>query len=173
MADFHLKIWDDEYEKITYYSVCWDNNSSLEIDKFIDTFNDAQSNYYNDFEQIMDLIADIGDNGIRPNLFRPENAALALPPKNTALLKFGTYNFSLNRLRLYCFYIENIVVLFNGGIKTAQTAQNSPSLSLKFQEANIFAQRLDKAFNDKIIVVNSAKRRIEWSNAPDDDVIIL
>lgn len=48
---------------------------------------------------------------------------------------------------------ENIVVLFNGGVKDAATNSES-SLHVKWQEACLFARKIDRAIIDKDIIVN-------------------
>lgn len=56
-------------------------------------------------------------------------------------------------LRLFCYRISvGIVVLFNGGIKSAETTQESNDLSLKFYEAQTFVGKIEDAINHKMIL---------------------
>jgi len=77
-------------------------------------------------------------------------------------------------LRLYALRVNNrndLVILFNGGIKSAQTNQNSKDLNLKWIEACQFAKRIEEAFRDKEIIIDSKKRKI--LSAYGDDEILL
>jgi hypothetical protein len=65
-------------------------------------------------------------------------------------------------LRLYCYRVtEQIVVVFNGGVKDAATAQASKGLRIKFYEAQHFVQRLESALREKTIWVSANERYLE------------
>lgn len=156
MGTFAVKIWYDEGKMCTFYSVSLDvddDDGEAEVDKFFDKYLVEGGSYNDEASLILNLlmtpIADV--YGATSDFFnRLENHATALPPKITKLTKgieevsvFGI-NFPL---RLYCLKIsESLVVLFNGGIKNAGTAQES-DLSFKFQEAQVFAQKITKALS--------------------------
>jgi hypothetical protein len=61
-------------------------------------------------------------------------------------------------LRLYCLRLsEKVVVLFNGGIKSAQTAQDSKDLRMKFFEAQTFAKRILEAISANEIYIKDSQ----------------
>lgn len=70
------------------------------------------------------------------DLFRPERICIALPPKRK-------YLDETIDLRLYCHWVsKNVVILFNGGIKTANFAQDCPNVSRHFYNAQSWAKQL-------------------------------
>lgn len=63
-------------------------------------------------------------------------------------------------LRLYCLRLSSsCVILFNGGEKTSQKAQDGKT-SMTFHEANIFADKILKAFAEKEIKLCEREREI-------------
>lgn len=95
--------------------------------------------------------------GALEDFFRFENAAQALPPSGTYQVEDLYINFGNFPLRLYCLRIsETLVVLFNGGEKTADTAQRGKT-SMAFQEANIFAKRILDALIKKTFTLPLTK----------------
>jgi hypothetical protein len=60
------------------------------------------------------------------------------------------------------------VVLFNGGIKSAQTNQGSKDLNLKWIEACQFAKRIEEALRNKEIVIDNKKRKILSDNGDEE-----
>jgi hypothetical protein len=70
------------------------------------------------------------------DLFRPERICVALPPK-------GKYLDDAIDLRLYCHWVsKNVVILFNGGIKTSNNAQDCPNVSSHFYNAQSWTKQL-------------------------------
>jgi len=71
-------------------------------------------------------------------------------------------------LRLYCMALnEELVILFNGGIKDAQTAQESSDvISAKLYEANGFAKRILQAIQTGEIVVHG-RTLTDYAGRPD------
>jgi len=79
-----------------------------------------------------------GDNieGASFGLFRQEGLCVALPPQ-------GKYLEETIDLRLYCHWVsENIIILYNGGIKTTRTAQDCPNVSRHFYNAQSWTKQL-------------------------------
>lgn len=77
-------------------------------------------------------------------------------------------------MRLYALRINNrsdLVVLFNGGIKSAQTNQGSRELNLKWIEACRFAKRIEEALRNKEIIVDNKRRKILTDNG-DEEVFL-
>jgi hypothetical protein len=62
------------------------------------------------------------------------------------------------------------VVLFNGGEKTADTAQGGKT-SMVFQEANIFAKRIMEALINKDIYITANQREFRYYNGSDEIII--
>lgn len=158
MNTFAVKIWYDEASICTFYTVRWvydDVDTASETDKFFDTYAISGHTYEESAYQLFRLITEsIGNKyGATDDFFdRAENKAQALPPKPKQLveeIKDLGNNFPL---RLYCYRItEKIVVLFNGGIKNAHSAQESENLSMKFYEAQTFVKKIEDALQSGMI----------------------
>ena len=124
-------------------------------------------------QELIQLITQVIGNkyGAKQAFFnRQENKAVALPPKGTfAEVKIQS-NFPF---RLYCYRInENIVILFNGGLKTAQKVADCPDLSMKFRDAQIFVKAIEEGFYEKFIEVDEKKRCIV-STDKNNEIIYL
>ncbi len=53
---------------------------------------------------------------------------------------------------MYCLRAnENVVILFNGDIKTTQYPQDCPNVKLHFKQANQLTKAIDAAFREKEI----------------------
>jgi hypothetical protein len=176
---FELEIWYDEGKACSFYTVRYstdnDDNSS-ETDKFFDKYADPEHPFENEAFQLFSLITkSIGDKyGASDDFFdRTENAAQALPPKpkiRVQEIKILGTNFPL---RLFCYRISNeIVILFNGGIKDAGTAQESEDLSMKFYEAQNFVKRIERALRDEMIIVTNDDSRHLQSFDGSDNMIL-
>ena len=106
-----------EFEKIKYYTIQIENEDRSETQKFVDRFKESE--YRFEFEVIFYHIKKMGEKrGADERFFRYEREAHALPPY---------FEGEGGNLRLYCIRISNdIVILGNGGVKTADTYQDSP-----------------------------------------------
>ena len=122
---------------------------------------------------VLDSVGD--DHGAIDTLFnRFENEVVGLP--NKGLVTTGEFMFLYPDfpLRLYALRINNrkdIVILFNGGIKTAATNQQSKSLNLKWIEACAFARRIEEAIRNKEIIIDGKNRKI-IGHDPSDQIIL-
>ena len=93
----------------------------------------------------------MGERGARPEWFRHEGAANALPPPPQYLSSDGK-----TAMRLYCIrFNRSIVFLLNGGVKTMRTAQQCPIVSPYFAQANRISSALDQAMLDGDIKLDS------------------
>lgn len=165
MNTFAVEIWYDEASICTFYTVRWvvdDVNITSETDKFFDTYAVKDQPYEERTYQLFRLITEsIGNRYGATNDFfdRAENNAQALPPKSkhwVEEIKDLGINFPL---RLYCYRItEKIVVLFNGGIKDAHSAQESKNLSMKFYEAQTFVKKIEEALQSGMIEQSDDER---------------
>jgi hypothetical protein len=159
MNIFALEIFDDQGKACTFYTVRWEGAEFSETDKFFQKY-EKDTNFQRPMQELAKFISKkIGDEmGALDYFFRFENAAQALPPSRIYKVEDLIINFGNFPLRLYCLRIsEALVVLFNGGEKTANTAQGGKT-SMAFQEANIFATRILKALREKDIYISADQR---------------
>ena len=174
MKNFVLEIFDDEFKLVTYYTVRWDESMENETNKFVLRF--AKSEEYRPFyQQIAALLVDMGERkSARKHYFsRHEDVASALLPKGTFEINGLEINFYGNPLRLYCTRLnDNMVVLFNGGLKTAQTAQASEDLAQKYREAQHFARTIWEAVQDKTILIEKTTHRITNFDGTVHDILL-
>ncbi len=131
-----------QYQKVRFYTIC-ENREGIAHKLFTDFIKNIKNE---DAQEMIKMLEKIGTKyGAREIFFRPEKRAHALPS--------GKVNFiNINKdLRLYCLRInENSVVLFRGGYKDSQSAQES-QISYYFYEANKFAKKIDDAIKEGFI----------------------
>jgi len=141
------------FKKVTYYSLTVNDEEKSLFEMFVDTYN--HSDRHDDFVNINRILGEMGNlHGARSRYFRSENEAQALPTFEVTNPK--------GVLRLYCTVLsENVVILFNGGIKTTQKAQDCPNVSAHFRLAIGFSKKLNEAIISKDIVIsNNIKNRL-------------
>ncbi|HRD40176.1 MAG TPA: hypothetical protein PLC65_16235, partial [Bacteroidia bacterium] len=128
MNIFALEIWDNEASLCTFYTVRKDGAKYNETDKFFLKY-DADPKFTKDIEELNFFILDsIGEQHGALDLFfnRHENEVKGLPPKGKIVLDELTYLFPEFPLRLYALKLtEEIVILFNGGVKDDANNQHS------------------------------------------------
>ncbi|MBS1919693.1 MAG: hypothetical protein JST17_05545 [Bacteroidetes bacterium] len=172
MNTFALEIFDDQGRVCTFYTVRWEDAELSETDKFFVKYEN-DSTLQRPLQELAKFISNkIGDEmGALEYFFRFENAAQALPPSGTYQVEDLYINFGNFPLRLYCLRMsETLVVLFNGGEKTADTAQGGKT-SMAFQEANIFAKRIMDALINKDIYITADQREFRCYNGSDEIII--
>lgn len=142
--NFALEIWYDESSRVTFYTVRQEGAGLTEMDKFIKKF-EGHPVHEEHLLKLNSLLIDvIGErHGALQDFFtRDELNATALPPKPGVIFELGL-DYHEFPLRLFCLRLtDEIVILFNGGLKTSQRTQDSPDLSMKLYEANSFAKRI-------------------------------
>lgn len=172
MNNFVLETFTDEYSLVNYYTVRWDNSDLSETDKFFQRFIETKTlqNYRDDFDEIVALIKLMGEQeGAIERFFRFEEAAQAIPPKGIIQVRQLLISDGTNTLRLFCTRIRNnIVVLFNGGVKSSQKVMDSPDLAPKFRDAQNFAKKIHQALQSKDILINEKKGLLYVPNSPDE-----
>lgn len=172
MNIFALEKFDDQGSKCTFYTVRWDDAELSETDKFFEKFRyDAQLKHpLRELASFIEVV--IGDEyGALEDFFKFENAAQAIPPSGTYKVEDLYINYGNFPLRLYCLRIsETLVILFNGGEKTADNAQGG-NTSMAFQEANIFTKRILDALRSQDIYI-TADQRAFLSYDDSDEIII-
>jgi hypothetical protein len=170
---FVLELWDDEARKCTFYTVRWEDAAENETDKFFKKYY-AVPELKQATQELLSFVLDsIGeDHGAIDLLFnRFENEVVGLPNKGKVTMGEVVFLFPEFPLRLYALRINNrtdLVVLFNGGVKSAQTNQASKALNLKWIEACQFAKRIEEALRNKEIVIDNGKRKILFHNGEDE-----
>ncbi|MFD2146261.1 hypothetical protein [Mucilaginibacter antarcticus] len=173
MNIFALEIWDDEGKKCTFYTVRWDDAIENETDKFFNKYNgipELKTATQQMLSFVLDSLGD--DHGAIDALFnRPENEVTGLPNTGKVTVKQVLFAYPNFPLRLYALRANNrsdIVILFNGGIKSARTNQESNDIHLKWIEACQFAKRIEDALNDGEIVIDEGNRRIVSANGEEE-----
>ncbi|MBS9525842.1 hypothetical protein KI659_17610 [Litoribacter alkaliphilus] len=117
-----------------------------------------------DSSRFIAVLEEIGDyRGAKERYFRKEKAFEALPPKNKAVKELQLEEFEpVENWRLYCLRLsDSIVILFNGDIKTANTAQECPNVSPFFYQAEKFTRLIDQAIQEGDIEILPNQLRIE------------
>lgn len=151
-----------EYEKVVFYSVVIDGEEHEKsiFERFVEEFTISEKKKLN---HILSWIKEIGTKyGAYPEFFRDERHATALPPnsKNRKPSYIEHNTISSNPLRLYCHRLNNqVVILFDGGIKTTAKAQDCPNVKTPFALANMLALKIDEAFRSG---------EIEWTSEQDE-----
>lgn len=174
MNTFELEIWDDEGGKVTFYTVRWQGAGISETDKFFDKYEQTHKQAV---QELVSLILDsIGnDHGAVDAFFnRPEDNVTGLPPHGKITVDEIKFHYPQFPLRLYALRIynrEDLVVLFNGGLKSSQSNRDSTDLNLKFIEAKAFGKRIEEALYDQTIIIDEESRALRWFNG--SDVIVL
>jgi len=119
-----------------------------EVNEFFDFLNRIEEveAYESDLSNLLVWLEEIGDNyGAQKRFFRSEAwvadvQALPPPRKQMELKKI-----EVEDLRLYCLVLnEQVVILFNGGIKTTHKAQDCPNVGTYFKQANQLATKIDQ-----------------------------
>lgn len=176
MNTFVLEVWDDEAGKCTFYTVRWMDAEQNETDKFFNKY-DSIPEWKGATQQLLSFVLDsIGeDHGAIDILFnRFENEVVGLPNKGKVTVGEIVFLFPNFPLRLYALRINNrsdLVVLFNGGIKSSQTNQGSRDLNLKWREACQFARRIEQALRNGELVVDKRERRL-YTDLGDEEIIL-
>lgn len=176
MNTFVLELWDDEAAKCTFYTVRRDEAKENETDKFFNKY-DSMPAFKESTQKLLSFILDsIGeDYGAIDALFnRLENEVVGLPNKGKVTVGEIVFLYPGFPLRLYALRVNNrndLVILFNGGIKSSQTNQGSRDINLKWMEACQFAKRIEEALRNKEIIIDNKERKI-LSSTGDDEILL-
>lgn len=143
------------FEKVNFYSVNFFDKTELnEYEDFINRHIDIIA-VEEDLVNLQLWIDKIGQEiGAKKEYFRHEGetaSTSALPPPRRKLAEIPVED-----LRLYCMVIsENIVIIFNGGIKTANLAQDCPNVKKYFRQANQLTKAIDNLIVDGDLKIDS------------------
>jgi hypothetical protein len=148
-------IEDFTFDKVKYYSVRGENNECSEFIDFLERMED-EAEYEDDMDDLFFWLEEIGMRyGAMDRFFRQEGLlsdTKALPPRAGIAASHGL---AVSAIRLYCMKLsESVVILFNGGIKTTQKAQECPNVKRYFIEANQLTRRINELFHEKEIQWN-------------------
>jgi len=136
----------EEHDRVNYYTICFDGESS-ETDKFFDLFDN--DDFSEDINIVVSDFDTIGNKGAYERDFRREgksNDRLCALPSNWVSC----------RLRLFCLRInEQIVILGNGYEKTSQTYNENPT-------ANYYAETLLSV--DKLLRIKLSRDIVQLYN---------
>ena len=100
------------------------------------------------------VLSEMGLRGAKPYYFVKETFSEKIPIVPEALKQKNHKDFGV---RLYCKRLSNqVVILFNGGIKTKLNPHDCPNVSAHFRRAERISQKVDKALNDQLLRVVDA-----------------
>ncbi len=172
MNSFTLHIWDDEGHKCCFYTVTKEGAATNETDKFLEKY-EKHAIYGEALQELVTLILEtIGDeHGAVDELFnRFENEVIGLPNQGKVKLINELYYYPNFPLRLYALKIsDEIVILFNGGIKDGATNQTS-SLHTNWTEACQFAKKITEYLDEGLIKITQ-NRLLDEHNDPEIYII--
>jgi hypothetical protein len=155
------RLLEFQFRKVKYFSILIEGNKVNEFYDFLNRMEEIAV-IEDDLNNLMVWIEEIGENqGADKNrFFRNESIytdVQALPPSRRQMELF---EIPVENLRLYCLVAnENVVFLFNGGIKTTDNAKDCPNVGPYIKQANQLARKIDELFKNKEII---------WSKSGDD-----
>jgi hypothetical protein len=170
---FELELWDDERARCTFYTVKWQDVPDSETNRFFEAFENKP-----DFEEAINellsfVLYAIGeDHGAIDDFFnREENQVTGLPSHGKVNIEEISYHYPNFPLRLYALRVtENIVILFNGGIKDGPTNQTS-SLNMKWREACQLAKKITEALRSGDILIDEPNRKLTDHRGGDEIIL--
>jgi len=158
-----IRLEEFQFRKVKYYSIQIEGSEVNEFYDFLNRMEDIES-FEEDLSNLMVWIEEIGENyGAQQKFFRNESETADVralpPPRNQMRLR----KIEVNEMRLYCMVLnEHVVILFNGGIKTTDKAQQCPNVGPYFKQANRFTLQLDQLLKDGEINWDSDFTDIEF-----------
>jgi hypothetical protein len=173
--NFVLELWDDEGSRCSFYSVRWLDQKLNETDRFFEK-HEQITQLEDPLQKLLSYILDaIGDDhGAIDELFnRDDNEVSGLPLHGKVSLGNVKFHFPNFPLRIYALRLsERLVILFNGGIKDAQTLQETDStISMKWQEACSMAKKITRAWLDGDIKCDYTGRILTYYNGNEEIIL--
>ena len=118
MKDLYVKNIENE-GVVTMYTIQFTGEELSEYEKFVQRFKDS-AELKRDYQIIIYALSKIANNGALERYFRPEGKM----DDNVCALPVDS-----GKLRLYCLRItDKILIIGNGGLKTARTYEESEEL---------------------------------------------
>ena len=147
-----LPLENFAFRKVKYYSVQFEDEEYPEFLRFLAKLED-ETEYEEDMSNFFEWLEVVGDEeGAKDKFFRPEgylSDTSALPP-GAGIMK--AYGLPVNDVRLYCLKLnEQVVILFNGGIKTSKKSQDCPNVKPFFIQANLLSKKINELIANKEI----------------------
>lgn len=144
MNNFATIVTGNKFRRITYYTIKLDSDSLPLFSQFIKAHGAPE--FKPDVDLIRQWMKQLGETiGASTDYLRPEGAAHAIPPP-VEITRKGC------QLRLYCLRMSpRVVILFNGGVKTKNKAQDCPVVAPHFELANKLALLLWRSFDEGIL----------------------
>jgi hypothetical protein len=158
------RLTDFQFKKVKYYSIRFEENEVNEFFDFLNRMEDIDE-IGEDLSNLLIWIEEIGENygAIKERFFRNESITAdvqALPPSKKQM---EAYEIMVEDIRLYCMVLnENVVFLFNGGIKTTDNAKDCPNVGRYIIQANQLVNKLDEQLKNKDIHWNANQTDIEF-----------
>lgn len=119
MTSAQIKIID-KTDKAALYTICFENNSLSEFEKFLLKFKD-NAELKRDYQIILYAIEKMLQTGFLERNFRPEGKM----QDNVCALPITS-----SKLRLYCIRLsDKILIAGNGGVKNSKTYEESAELN--------------------------------------------
>lgn len=149
------------FQRVSYYSVRLDFDDTTLFEQFLKTHTSENREKLKHINKWIEIIGE--KIGAKEFYFRNESLTAdtrALPPKGIQkephYIEYDALTDeakpAANNLRLYCFRAsESVVVLFSGNLKTAQKAQDCPSVKPYFLQANKLSAAIERAFREGVI----------------------
>lgn len=137
----------EEHDAVNFYSIHLGEEELSELERFFEKFP-VGCEYDDEIDIIIAWLDKIGENGALERYFRPEGRygdGVGVIPIDVG-----------NKLRLYCLRISDKILVFgNGGIKDADSWQNSGTLA-SYVEMLIDTSRfiISRIRDGKIILVD-------------------
>lgn len=137
----------EEHDAVNFYGIHLDEEELSELERFFEKFP-VGCEYDDEIDIIIAWLDKIGENGALERYFRPEGRygdGVGVIPIDVG-----------NKLRLYCLRISDKILVFgNGGIKDADSWQNSGTLA-PYVEMLIDTSRfiISRIRDGKIILVD-------------------
>lgn len=158
----------EQFDKVTYYTIKFEDCEESEFENFLSKHRD-DSTIQDEYNDLIAWIKQIGDAiGAKPQYFRQENRASALPPPS----RFVEIDY-LQNLRLYCMWVsESIIILFNGAIKTQNAAQDCPNVKPHFDLANKLVLEIEKLMYGQYKSIVEDQQNQQLIIDPGTDIIL-
>ncbi len=150
-----IKLSEFSYSKVNYYSIVFDGKEYIdENTEFYDFLErmENETDYENDLSNLLYWIEMIGTTyGAQTKYFRHEgiNSDTSALPPSASLQRVN--EIEVNDLRVYCLRAnDNVVFLFNGGIKTTTEAKACPNVGHYIKTANRVTKSINRLFGSEI-----------------------
>lgn len=159
-----VRLTDLQFKKVRYFSIRFKENEVSEFFDFLNRMEDI-GEVSEDLSNLLVWIEQIGENfgAIKDRFFRNESIIAdvqALPPSKKQM---EVYEILVEDLRLYCMVLnENVVFLFNGGIKTTDNAKECPNVGPLIKQANQIVKKIDECLKNKDISWNDDHTDIKF-----------